>query len=96
MPRTWNIARTIGLLGTAYAALTTTVTLAQGPSKEWSPRVDAIKKKVETELPSLEALYKQLHTNPELAFHEEKSAARVAKASLTPAMVRTSSSPFAA
>ncbi len=34
---------------------------------------------VKQELPSLVALYKELHTNPELSLHESETAARIAK-----------------
>lgn len=39
----------------------------------------AIQKLVDKELPSLEALYKHLHANPELSLQEVQSAARMAK-----------------
>lgn len=42
-------------------------------------RVAVINKRIDAELPSLTALYKHLHANPELAFAEELSAARMAK-----------------
>jgi len=40
---------------------------------------DAVRARVDREYPSLFELYKHLHANPELSFHEEKSAARVAE-----------------
>ncbi len=51
--------------------LAATVSLhAQNPSSLISGRVEA-------EYPSLFELYKHLHANPELSFHEEKTAARI-------------------
>jgi amidohydrolase len=47
--------------------------------KDWQPLTQEIGKRIDAELTSLEALYKHLHTHPELAFEEEKTAARMAK-----------------
>jgi hippurate hydrolase len=57
------------------------LTAAQAPGAGKGPagHVPAIKKKIDAEYASLEALYKQLHANPELAFQEEQTAARMAK-----------------
>ena len=41
-------------------------------------QADLVRKKVDAEVADLEKLYKSLHTNPELSFHEEQSAARLA------------------
>jgi amidohydrolase len=41
--------------------------------------VPDIRKRVADEYPSLEALYKDLHAHPELAFQEKRTAARLAK-----------------
>lgn len=49
------------------------------PSATNAKRLDAVQKRVATELESLKALYKHLHSHPELSYHEEKSAERVAK-----------------
>jgi hippurate hydrolase len=49
------------------------------PGKDWTPRVAAVNKRIDAEFASLEALYKHLHANPELAFSEEITAARMAK-----------------
>jgi amidohydrolase len=38
----------------------------------------AVEAKVDTEYPSLDAFYRDLHANPELSLHEEHSAAKVA------------------
>jgi hippurate hydrolase len=48
-------------------------------AKDWRPLKEQIEKRITAELPSLEALYKQLHAHPELAFEEEKTAARLTK-----------------
>jgi hippurate hydrolase len=40
---------------------------------------DAVRARVDQEYPSLFKLYKLLHAHPELSFHEEKTAARVAE-----------------
>ena len=42
-------------------------------------RVAAVKKRIAAESDDLEALYKHLHTNPELSLHEVNTAARMAK-----------------
>lgn len=39
---------------------------------------ETVRSRVNREYPALLELYKHLHTNPELSFHEEKTAARVA------------------
>jgi amidohydrolase len=68
------------------ALLTAPVTVAQAPAgggkgtpKDWGPTLAAIKKQIDAELPSLDALYKHLHAHPELAFQEVETAARMAK-----------------
>ncbi len=43
------------------------------------PDVVRIQKKLDAEIASLLALYKQIHAYPELAFQEEQTAARLAK-----------------
>ena len=43
------------------------------------PLTAEVRSKVAAEYPSLESLYKHLHTHPELSLHEEQSAARMAK-----------------
>ncbi|HYV37571.1 MAG TPA: amidohydrolase, partial [Gemmataceae bacterium] len=53
--------------------------LAPQEGKDWGPRVAAVKKQIDAEYASLEALYKQFHSNPELSFQEKNSSARVAK-----------------
>jgi hippurate hydrolase len=49
------------------------------PSEVNAKRLDAVQKRVDAECKSLEALYKHLHSHPELSYQEEQSAARVAK-----------------
>jgi amidohydrolase len=43
-----------------------------------TPLADEVRSRVAAEYPSLEMLYKHLHTHPELSYHEEQSAARMA------------------
>jgi hippurate hydrolase len=43
------------------------------------PLRESVRARVNQEYPALFELYKQLHANPELSFHEEKTAARVAE-----------------
>jgi amidohydrolase len=68
----------MGRYALAAFCLLTIVTMPARPD-DWTSRVDAVKKKIDAEYASLETLYKQLHTNPELAFQEEVTAARMAK-----------------
>src|SRR5262249_11838229 len=42
-------------------------------------RMSAVQEHLQAEQASLEALYKHLHSHPELSFHEEKTAARLAQ-----------------
>jgi amidohydrolase len=81
MPCIWRTPPCLPpLLATfVWASLAAAAGVAQTPSKEWAPRVDAVKKRIDAELVNLEALYKQLHTHPELAFQEERTSARIAK-----------------
>src|SRR5258708_1845231 len=65
--------KTLSLTATALLAAATL--LAQTPDATR----DAVRAKVNAEYPSLFELYKHLHANPELSFHEEKTAARVAE-----------------
>ncbi|MGH7597267.1 MAG: M20 metallopeptidase family protein [bacterium] len=53
--------------------------LAQNPKVNSSKLHDEIKSRATQEYASLEQLYKHLHANPELSFHEEKTAARIAE-----------------
>jgi amidohydrolase len=54
--------------------------IALGPALAAGPAVrDAVKAKVDAEYRSLEAIYQNLHANPELSFMETKTAGLVAK-----------------
>lgn len=46
---------------------------------ELPARKAQVNEKIDAEIKSLDALYKHLHTNPELSYEEEKTAARMAK-----------------
>jgi hippurate hydrolase len=50
---------------------------AESPSPK--EKATDVEKRIEREYASLESLYKHLHTNPELALQEERTAARLAK-----------------
>jgi amidohydrolase len=81
-----SIRRSLLLLGAALAGLAVFAT-APGSAEDKTEkaaappteRVAEVKKLIGAEYDSLEKLYKQFHTNPELSLHEEKSAARIAK-----------------
>jgi hippurate hydrolase len=47
--------------------------------KDWAGVSREIGKRIDTELPSLEKLYRHLHAHPELAFQEEQTAVRMAR-----------------
>jgi hippurate hydrolase len=49
------------------------------PDPKLAGRTDAIRPKIDTELANLEALYKDLHTHPELSLMETRTADRMAK-----------------
>lgn len=53
-----------------------TILLAQNTKNKLH---DEIRSRANQEYAALEQLYKHLHTNPELSFHEEKTAARIAE-----------------
>src|SRR6516162_2974029 len=68
----------------ALAALfgLTSAALAQNKGLEGAPlkqRSEEIKKKIDAEFDSVQALYKHLHSNPELSLQEVATAARLAK-----------------
>jgi hippurate hydrolase len=52
---------------------------APRPKGGQAEQVQTIQKCLEAEVPNLEALYKHLHTHPELSYQEEKTSARMAK-----------------
>jgi hippurate hydrolase len=65
-----------------FAAILAAVSLAATPAAGESAlreRAAEVRKQVEAEFPDLEALYKHLHSNPELSLHEVKTAARLAR-----------------
>jgi hippurate hydrolase len=72
--------RTLALVTTLWCA--TSLAQAQG-GKEISYDLPARKaqvvEKIDAEIGSLDALYKYLHTHPELSYEEEKTSARLAK-----------------
>jgi amidohydrolase len=49
------------------------------PAASLKERIDAVQKRVNIEFDDLQALYKHLHSNPELSLHESNTAARLAK-----------------
>lgn len=57
--------------------------IATAFSQNSNSRLHPLHKEIQTranqEYPSLEQLYKHLHANPELSFHEEKTSARIAE-----------------
>ena len=53
--------------------------VAQNAGPDRAPQVALIQKKLDTEIGSLLALYKDIHANPELAFQEERTSAKLAK-----------------
>ncbi len=75
-PKMWMLAVVTALLlagGTLHA---------QGGKEipyDLPARKALIVEKIDAEINSLDALYKHLHTNPELSYEEEKTAARLAK-----------------
>jgi hippurate hydrolase len=52
---------------------------ADPPAASLKDRVAAVDKRIAAEYDDLEALYKQIHTHPELSLHETQTAARLAK-----------------
>jgi amidohydrolase len=67
----------MGLFTTALSSAADSPKKA-GLSAAWTKKVDDINRRIDSELPSLEAFYKQLHAHPELSFQEEQTAARLA------------------
>jgi hippurate hydrolase len=63
----------------AWSALcVSNFSFSQSPFMSSNPLHREIQTRVQEEYPTLEALYKHLHANPELSFQEEKTAKRVA------------------
>src|SRR5262249_691479 len=78
--RGWALwAAALALLGEGRQAASGAQGGAGGGGKVAAGTVQEIEKRIDAELSSLEALYKQLHAHPELAFEEVKTAARLAK-----------------
>jgi hippurate hydrolase len=69
-----RIALVVPLVLVAAAA-----TVGQESSPNLKDLAADVKKKIDQDYPYLEALYKHLHTHPELSFQEEQTAARLAK-----------------
>jgi hippurate hydrolase len=85
--RPWTLA-TCGAIGLAALFLGTAAGAGaaearKGPSPalagHWVERVAAINKCLDAEYPNLLALYKHLHTHPELSYQEERTSARLAR-----------------
>src|SRR5260370_19131106 len=62
----------------ASAALSTLLPLHAHAELDVVSLKSAIERSVESDYPKLDALYKDIHAHPELAFQEEKTAARLA------------------
>ncbi len=76
----WLTAVALVMAGTDRLGLSGPPTKTTGGAAQVSAGVvKEIEKRIDAELPQLEALYKHLHAHPELAFEEEKTAARMAK-----------------
>jgi hippurate hydrolase len=77
-PPIWINVMARTLLST-FVTVTVLAFAAPARTDDWSARVQAIKQRIDAEYASLDALYKQLHAHPELAFQEEQTAARMTK-----------------
>lgn len=55
------------------------ISLGIGSAFAASPRQAFVGGRIDAEYASLEAMYKDLHTHPELSFHEERTSAKVAE-----------------
>src|SRR6202045_5041540 len=62
----------------ASAALSTSLPLQARAELDVVSLKSAIERSVESDYPKLDALYKDIHAHPEIAFQEEKTAARLA------------------
>ena len=62
----------------ASAALSTSLPLQARAELDAVSLRSAIKRSVESDYPKLDALYKDIHAHPEIAFQEEKTAAKLA------------------
>jgi hippurate hydrolase len=71
----------LSLLAVWALLLAAVVAPAAEPAKAESPvneRVQIVNKRIASEVDRLDSLYKYLHAHPELSFHEDKTAARMA------------------
>src|SRR5215831_20120860 len=62
----------------ASAALSTSLPLQARAELDVASLKSAIERSVESDYPKLDALYKDIHAHPEIAFQEEKTAAKLA------------------
>jgi hippurate hydrolase len=62
----------------AASFLFATKAVGQGPGTV-KERAEQIRARIDAELPSLEKLYKQLHSHPEISYQEEQTALRLGK-----------------
>src|SRR6202795_2722830 len=62
----------------ASAALSTSLSLQARAELDVVSLKSAIERSVESDYPKLDALYKDIHAHPEIAFQEEKTAAKLA------------------
>src|SRR5713101_4224680 len=62
----------------ASAALSTSLPLQARAELDFVSLKSAIERSVESDYPKLDALYKDIHAHPEIAFQEEKTAAKLA------------------
>jgi metal-dependent amidase/aminoacylase/carboxypeptidase family protein len=62
----------------ASAALCTSLPLQARAELDAVSLKSAIERSVESDYPKLDALYKDIHAHPEIAFQEEKTAAKLA------------------
>ena len=75
-----GLALLVGLVATS-TAVTAEPARPRSPALKapWDERTRAINQRLEAEYAGLEALYKYLHSHPELSYQEEQTAARLAK-----------------
>src|SRR5262249_10871313 len=71
------IAR-LACLGICLLLASSTAPAGGKQAAPWTPPLGRIKQHIDAELTDLDKLYRHLHTNPELSFQEEQSAARMA------------------
>lgn len=72
-----NLQRIAGL-SAMLTIIALPITQAADPASPLKERLAAVRTRLEAEQPSLIALYKQLHTHPELSYQEEKTAQQLA------------------